>query len=180
MAESKFNFNANAYKKIDYIKIMIYANPAIQLILKKFNAPKTKNAKSKVSLSEEEIKLLGNQIIRIFNKNLRVRKAMCTEFKVHCITFLQPFPLTQNKTFSKNEMQMMRARIGESDYEMKLIQYVYDNLSPQSIEINEWHKVIDLRKIFYGNKQELFVDAEHLLPAGNEIIAGKMLSYFGD
>lgn len=104
--------------------------------------------------------------------NIRMMNAICREFDIKFLCFLQPTVLSDGYLLSQSERYMLREEF-QDDRANEILQYV-DGFYKNAIEIiKNYDYIIDFTNIF-SNEMGLFFDSVHVNTKGNQIIADKM------
>tara|TARA_B100001175_G_C19512788_1_gene645045 strand:+ start:1053 stop:2072 length:1020 start_codon:yes stop_codon:yes gene_type:complete len=94
----------------------------------------------------------------IVDDNLKERDLICKNYKIKCITFLQPFPRMHAPHQDKSRL---------SDAAAESMKKLYEEISPIFIKYN----ANTLENIFKNKNKHYYVDASHYSKEANEIIA---------
>jgi len=129
-----------------------------------------KDAGNPFRLTQSQIEAAAPQIVGAYEANVRMIQAVAKQFDVPVFFFLQPFPLISSKSLTPGEAQMRRGRLENRDWEPRLVSQTYQ-IWRNSPYLKQLPNFFDVSLALDQTKEEVFADAEHLLPRGNEIMA---------
>jgi hypothetical protein len=108
--------------------------------------------------------------VELWQRNLLLMKAIADQQKIEFMSILQPALGTADRELSHSERELIQKPHISRHFEQ------YNRFYPKAREIADSHEFIfDLSKIFEEHK-DVFVDDCHLTPAGNSIVAEKILN----
>lgn len=108
----------------------------------------------------------------VYAENIRMVDALAKQYAFDAYFFLQPHLLTSGKALTKAEQEKRDASIHWQDESLRMREFYAAYRAHAFLARNP--RFFDISAIFEGVSDELFVDAEHLLPEGNKVIAERM------
>ena len=170
-AEPRFNSSAELSADRISLRRFLYANStALNSIDRIMNPPLVKDAGNPFRLTQPQIEAAAPQVVAAYEANVRMIQAVAKQFDVPVFFFLQPFPLISSKSLTPGEAQMRRGRLENRDWEPRLVSQTYQ-IWRNSPYLKQLPNFFDVSLALDQTKEEVFADAEHLLPRGNEIMA---------
>lgn len=131
------------------------------------------------SMTEAEIPVQAEPIASIYVHNIRMLRALEAQYGFRALAVLQPFPLVVKKPLQAEEKEVLARRLKVRPWEPPMISAVYDLVRTDKTLARD-SRFVDLSAVLDGVDELLFVDGEHLLPRGNEIVALKLASLLND
>jgi len=108
----------------------------------------------------------------IYLNNLRTVRALGREYGFEPYFYLQPFPLLSKKKLTKIESDNFEQKRGGRNH--KVIESFYNKIR-NSAEFKNQSDSFDISDVFDGSEKEFFLDSEHVLPIGNELVAKRIV-----
>jgi lysophospholipase L1-like esterase len=118
-----------------------------------------------------EVTHLGNLIVQNYIENYNTVKALAHTYRFKYFFFLQPIVSRGNKPLTREE-QEMKQRLEMEVALNKLLTVVYQTIELRSAEYQNLHTI---NHIFDQYNSLIWIDAYHVTPVGNQLIAQKML-----
>jgi len=153
------------------IKTFLHITASYRLAVAYYHGRKySKSKKNIYKVDDEYLNKSASAVSNIFVENMQQNHDIGNRHGVKVLTALQPFPLISNKKLTIDEKITIQYRIDIRPWEAKFIKITYNKILEKSDQFGS-RCFYDMSKIFDDNETELFAEAEHLLPTGNEIIA---------
>ena len=129
-----------------------------------------KGPKGHFSLTAPEMERYAGEIVRAYESNVRMAGALAREYGFSTHFFLQPYPMIARKPLTETDRLATEPRRRFRTEEEKLFAMVYERLRASDYlrGRGDFH---DLQDLFAAEERPLYIDSEHLLPLGNEIVA---------
>jgi hypothetical protein len=134
---------------------------------------RSKRSGSEFAIPAAEIDRYAGEIVHAYEENVRMVGALAREYGFSTYFFLQPYPLIAKKPLTRTETVVTAPRRRFRPGEEKLFARVYEMMRASEYlrSRGDFH---DLQDVFAGEKASIYIDSEHLLPPGNELIARAM------
>lgn len=142
-------------------KALILNSNIFSLMLKKLNF------RSHIAPKPEPAGKLTN----IFLNNYRIVQSVASGYGFKAFFFLQPNIYCGTKTLTAQEKQMKRENSFEAPGFEKYITSVYGGIES---DLRRYPKMFSLSRVFDGQNREIWLDACHITPEGNRLVAAEM------
>tara|TARA_A100001011_G_scaffold400550_1_gene516166 strand:- start:1975 stop:3120 length:1146 start_codon:yes stop_codon:yes gene_type:complete len=155
------------------LPIFIKSLPVIQLsnrLLKKFNIDLDKNVSQ-----AGNIKLLPEDLLFVYQKNINIRKSICKIENLNCYSFLQPFATVHGIYFtSRNGVKLKDGDPVGGAPEIGELGAFDDELLRKYQTLKRAKGAIDISSSLDSLEELSWCDIAHYCPNGNEIIAKRI------
>ena len=166
--------NENFWNMYKYtFVIFIKSLPIIQFsnrLLKKFNIDLDKNVSQAGS-----IKLIPDDLLLVYEKNIKIRSSICETEKINCFSFLQPFATVHGNYFvTKDGIKIKNGgKLGEAP-EICRLNELDKELSEKYNILKNAEGTINISSSLDNIDGLTWCDGSHYCPNGNEAIAKRI------
>lgn len=151
--------------------------PGVGLLLPPSGVERTAAPASRPEIPAAAADALVAQAAAVYEQNVRLVVALGKEYGFRTYFFVQPFPLVSGKRLTKAEEKILkRTRLA---WEERMLRQFYAILG-SSAYLRSLPEFTNLADVLDGEQAPLFLDTEHLLPRGNEIVARAILAASAD
>ncbi len=170
-AEVRFNHSAELRDdRISLRQFLLSNSKALTAFERMMSPPPVKGKGNPFRLTPQQIQMVAPQIVAAYETNVRMTMAIAEQFNVPVFFFLQPFPLISPKPLTAGEATLRKWRIEDRDWEPTIVSKTYE-IWRNSPYLKSLPRFFDVSTALDRLNDEVFVDVEHLLPNGNEIMA---------
>ena len=176
---TEFLFEINKSLNQDYWDMYKFTFPiffdslAINQFINRLKSKYIHNSQKKRNLAQTDIFDLNDDLKYVYEKNVLMRDGICTNLKLYCYSFLQPFATIHGKYFEKPIQGSIENRILDVDMHKKSLKKKYKILSGIKNTINIADSLDNTTFLSY-------VDAVHYSPLANEKISKRIYAIIYD
>jgi hypothetical protein len=118
---------------------------------------------------------LADQVVEMYQENQRITQAVADAYGVRAVFLWQPEIINCGKTLTPHEQQQL-ALTGEIN--IQLYSQVYQRIAPLAAASTEdnFYSVATVNEWITNPEGEMFIDSNHMLPPGNEIMGRTIAS----
>ncbi len=145
----------------------------LRMLLNSIRPDRVSKGLRRFAMSEAEIELGAEEIVKAYENNVRMVVALGREFGFTPLLFFQPAPLIARKPTAESDIRATSDRLRSRAGEETLYARVYALVRASEL-LRSCPGFYDLQDIFAMEERPMYSDSEHLLPEGNDVVAKAM------